>query len=331
MLKLIYVGMSIGLAGFTVAEVPVTAQDYAIDSDVVLESAVREIKSIPKDTAEVVGDTLKFVSDETVTAAKGVAAAFRSSPVEKAEKAGMIETAKAWHTENDIVFRSYSIGDSVGSELTQGRTGEFVDVSDSFPCMDFPEGTSVYYRPEFKKIFVRQTMENILLIEDLLAERHNTIRELMGKQVEIETKFVEVNQSTLNELGFDWNFDRKNGGDANIFENLVFPYNQSLLSDTLRTSAQALNSGATPAALAVTKGAGSLRWSLLISALEQSDDTDVLSAPRIVTRDGNTATIQVGEERMVPKRFGVNSANTSIYVEHSDWDSELMGVQLEVT
>jgi Flp pilus assembly secretin CpaC len=174
-------------------------------------------------------------------------------------------------------------------------------------------------------------MENILLIEDILAERHNTIRELMGKQVEIETKFVEVNQSMLNELGFDWNFDSKNDGAANIFENLVFPKDQSLLANTLRTSSQALNSGVNPATLSVTKGAGSLQWNLVISALEQSDDTDVLSAPRVVTRDGNTATIQVGEERMVPKRFGVNSANTSIYVEHSDWDSELMGVQLEVT
>jgi type II secretory pathway component GspD/PulD (secretin) len=316
------------------AETVVTAQDYAVDSDVVLESAVREIKSAPRDTVNVIGDAVKMVSDETVTAAKGVAAVFKADPVAKDEKTALLETASAWNSANDIVFRSYKVSEAVGSELTTGKEvvpGTTVDVSGFFTGIDFPKGASVMYRPEFKRLFVRQTLSNMLAIEDVLAEQSNAKRELMGKQVEIQTKFIEVSQSTLNELGFNWRFDSKDGGDAHIFENLTLPAGQEIMASGLRTAATAIGTGADPGALLVQKTAGSLQWSLIVTALEQSDDADVLSAPSITTRDGKTANIWVGEQRMVPKSFSAKSGNTSVYVENSDWESELMGVQLEVT
>jgi general secretion pathway protein D len=182
----------------------------------------------------------------------------------------------------------------------------------------------------------------MLSIEDVLAEQHNAKRTLMGKQVEIQTKFVEVNQSTLNELGFSWNFGAKGKVNpltgaiipgteaANIFENLTLPGNQDIMAAGLRTGA-AVGSTTGAGALLVEKTAGSLRWSMIISALEQSDNADVLSAPSITTRDGKSASIWVGEQRQVPKSFAAKSQNTSVFVENSDWKSELMGVQLEVT
>ncbi|MFA5687860.1 MAG: hypothetical protein WC959_01725 [Kiritimatiellales bacterium] len=330
-----------GLQGVS-AEAIITAQDYAVESDVVLESAVREIKSIPQDTVNLVGDAVKFVTDDLRATVKTVETALKTPPNEKLEKPAMIEVANAWNSCGDILFRSYTISEAVGNELTRGKDGNVIDVSDSFPGMDFSKGSSVYYRPEFKKLFVRQTLENVLTIEDFLAEHHSATRELMGKQVEIETKFIEINQSTLNELGFSWYFGGKNPafdsngnpvpgtGGAHIFENLILSGGQRILSDSLRTGSSAL--GGSPAGvLDIAKTSGSLWWSGTIRALEQSDNADVLSAPKIVTRDGSTATIQVGDERMLPKRFGVNSANSSIYVENSGWEAMLMGVQLEVT
>jgi len=91
------------------------------------------------------------------------------------------------------------------------------------------------------------------------------------------------------------------------------------------------NTGTGAGSLLISKTAGSLRWDLIISALEQSDDTDVLSAPRVVTRDGSTAKIRVGEEQMMPKSFDVENQSTSPWVIPSDWNLELLGVQLEVT
>ena len=66
---------------------------------------------------DVVGDSVKFVTDEAVTTAKGVAAAFKSNPIEKVEKAGMLAVANAWDSSNDIIFRSYKISPAVGEEL----------------------------------------------------------------------------------------------------------------------------------------------------------------------------------------------------------------------
>lgn len=315
------------------AETLTTAQDYAVDSDVVLESAVKEVKSIPRDTVNVIGDAVKMVSDETVTAVNGVKAVFKADPVEKAEKAAALETASAWNSANDVVFRSYKISESVGSELTAGKDAgseNAVDVSGFFTGVDFPKGTSAMYRPDFKRLFVRQTLENVLSIEDVLAEQHKAKRELMGKQIEIQTKFVEVNQSTLNELGFNWTFNNLNGGDMKIADDFSLPAGQSLLGTGLRTAAGALGAGTASDTLTFVKD-GRLDWTLVINALEQSDDTDVLSAPSITTRDGKTASIWVGEDRMVPKSFSAKSQNTSVFVEHSDWGSQLMGVQLEVT
>jgi general secretion pathway protein D len=316
-----------------IAKTVTTAQDYAVDSDVVLESAVREIKSAPRDTINVVGDVIKMVSDETATAAKGVASVFKSNPVEKDERAAALETASAWNSGNDIVFRSYKVSESVGNEMASGKNiapGTTVDVSGFFTGIDFPKGASAMYRPEFKRLFVRQTLENMLSMEDVLADLSNAKRDLMGKQVEIQTKFIEVSQSTLNELGFNWTFTGKGGGSAHIFDNLALPA-QSILSSGLRTSAEAISSGTTPGELAIQKAAGSLQWYVVINALEQANDSDVLSAPSVTTRDGKTANIWVGEQRMVPKSFEAASGNTSVYVENGDWNSELMGVQLEVT
>jgi general secretion pathway protein D len=179
---------------------------------------------------------------------------------------------------------------------------------------------------------VRHTMENILAIERVLAKYQNGRRDLMGHQVEIEAKFVEVSQKTLNELGFRWNSINKGAsGDASLAGDLILPGGQDLLTGGLRTTASALNSGVAPATAQLSKVAGSLQWDLYISAMERADDTDVLSAPRVVTRDGSKAVIHVGEEHTLPAAFDVNNQDTSPWVEHTDWGIQLTGVQLEVT
>ena len=317
------------------AETVTTAQLYTADSDVVLESAVREVKSIPQDTVNVVGDAVKMVSDETITAVNGVKSVFKADPIAKDEKAAALGVADAWNSANDVIFRSYKVSESVGKELVSGAEvapGATVDVSGFFCGIDFPKGASAMYRPEFKRLFVRQTLANMLTIEDKLAEEHNAKRTLMGKQVEIQTKFVEVNQSTLNELGFKWNFDDFKGGDKHVADTLSIPKAQSVMGAGLRTAAGALGAGTASDTLTfIRSGQAGLNWTMVINALEQSDNADVLSAPSITTRDGKAASIWVGEQRMVPKSFAAKSANTSVFVENGDWKSELMGVQLEVT
>ena len=334
--------LAMGLAALlcmsSMAETLTVAQDYAVDSDVALESVVREIKSAPRDTVNVVGDAIKYVADETATAVNGVKAVFKSNPIDKVEKDGMLEVANAWDSSNDIVFRSYKVSEAVGEELVAGASGaegEVVDVSPAFYGIDFPKNASAYFRPEFNRLFIRNTLSNIFAIEDVLAELHSAERDLMGKQVSIEAKFVEVNQSTLEELGFDWTFtgkkDNKTGNDSwNVADDLYLPSPQDLFSAGLRAGTQALNSGVPSDYLLLQRVGGSLNWDLVISALEQDTDTDVLSAPHVVTRDGSTASILVGEERTISSGFDVKNSESSLFIEH-DLEIDNTGVMLEVT
>lgn len=317
--------------GFT--ETLVSGREHADNSDVVLESAVTETKAIPQDTVNIAGDVVKFAEDESVNAAKGIASITEEDPMEAVKRAAALQTAAAWDSSNDIVLRSYKIAPQVGKDLAAaGKSSSddpAVDVRGFFNGIKFPEGSSAYYRPDFRRLVVRQTMPNILAIEATLAEHHNVHRQLMGDQVEIETKFIEVNQQTLNELGFTWTFDNYGGGDYELIKNIFLPADTAILSDGLRTAGAALGGSASDTIRLFRDG--TLDVDLFIRAIENEDDTDVLSAPRIVTRNGQTAIIQVGEEQMFPERFRVENMDTSPFVEHVDWNRKLMGVQLEVT
>jgi general secretion pathway protein D len=71
---------------------------------------------------------------------------------------------------------------------------------------------------------------------------------------------------------------------------------------------------------------------LLIKALERSAGSDLLSAPKILTNSGETASIHVGEEHWYPTAFDVSIER---YSQPSliplDYQEEKTGVMLEVT
>ena len=64
----------------------------------------------------------------------------------------------------------------------------------------FPPGSSAIYLPGSSKLIVKNTQENIDLIDAIVesASQNGPV------QVEIESKFVEINQNNLKELSFDW-------------------------------------------------------------------------------------------------------------------------------
>jgi general secretion pathway protein D len=331
------------MAASVFSEVISTAEDYAVDSDVVLESIVREVKSIPQDTANIVGDVVKFTKDEILAVSNGVAAAFEEEDAHsKVQRAGELEVANAWDSGGDIQFRSYKVSEKVGDLLqayVENKSAPAINVADFFKSISFPENTSVRYLPEFQSLFVRQTPDNLLAMEKILASYQDAQKNRMGHQVEIEAKFIEVSQSTLDELGFNWEFTGKNGGPLRLLNDLYLPAGTDLLSGGLRNAA-ASSAKNTPAALAGSPAAGTLNvfgnsgsigLDLTIQALEQANDSDVLSAPRVVTHSGQEATIAVGEDRMVPKSFEIENQETSPYVQNADWEQQLMGVQMAVT
>ena len=77
-----------------------------------------------------------------------------------------------------------------------------VDVTAKFPEMDFPKGASAMYQPRMEKLFVRNTAENLTILEEILDAMDVAKMSEDVEQVEIEAKFIEVAEGTLEELGF---------------------------------------------------------------------------------------------------------------------------------
>src|SRR5207248_4543745 len=73
-----------------------------------------------------------------------------------------------------------------------------------FPTINLPDGradaASATFWPHSGVLIVRNTQDNLDMV-DALVDQANASQ---PKQVEIESKFIEVTQNNLKELGFDW-------------------------------------------------------------------------------------------------------------------------------
>src|SRR5207247_4649991 len=77
----------------------------------------------------------------------------------------------------------------------------------------FPPGSSANFLPQSSRLIVRNTADNLELV-DALVEQASVAG---PKQVEIESKFVEISQTNLKELGFDWLLGQFNIGNQRVF------------------------------------------------------------------------------------------------------------------
>lgn len=342
---------AVWMTAFVFADVSITAQDVAVDNDVDLENPVRKLQDAPQDLVNATGYVITFVGDESKPvvadgsetavkdesepAVKGVASVVDGeSAHSKAQREGELAVEDAWDSASNIRFRSYKVNDSIGDLLQAYATDKSVpaiDVAEFFTDVEFPEETSARYLPEFRSLFVNQTLPNLLAIEEVLAGYQDAQKNLLGHQIEIEAKFIEVSQSTLDELGFAWTFSGKDGGDLQLFDDFSLPSGTEILSSGLRGATTALPGSSAAGTLGISGVSRSLKWDLVISALEQANDSDVLSAPRVVTHSGQEATIAVGEDHMIPKSFEIENQETSPYVQYASWELELMGVHMTVT
>jgi general secretion pathway protein D len=239
-------------------------------------------------------------------------------------------------------------------ELTDAKNA--VNVENLFPQVDFPKGSSAIYQPKMKILFVRNTAENFAVLEPILDAMEVLKDSDGGDQVEIETKFVEVSEGTLEELGFEWRTVA--GNNVDLGNNVNIPAGQYLFDDALRggPSGPAMpfstsggpdgSPGATgdwstfrmtdtfstnPDSMKI-QHRGSTPIDLLISALDQSSGADVLSAPRIVTKSGEEATIRVGERHYYPEVYEADTDQAAMLtIAYQDFTEKLLGIELVVT
>lgn len=186
-------------------------------------------------------------------------------------------------------------------------------------------------------IVVTQTARNLERIRNILT-RYNDVR-----QVEIEAKFMEVQDGALEELGVNWSLTTK-ASQASAGARAVYASGNRTLAGAFanRASSQpgsiirpegiivAPDGGTTVspglnlpllnnapqipgvADLAVSAGPlatltgviGEYDVSAVVRALSQKQGTDLLSAPKVTVLSGNPATITVAQEMRYPQSYG---------------------------
>src|SRR2546430_7605527 len=101
--------------------------------------------------------------------------------------------------------------ESTGGQLLVNREGarEFLE-SQGVP---FPPGASAHFLPQSSRLIVRNTIDNLELV-DAIVEQASVAG---PRQVEIESKFIEITQNNLKELGFDWLLGQFNIGNNKVF------------------------------------------------------------------------------------------------------------------
>jgi len=200
----------------------------------------------------------------------------------------------------------------------------------------FPTGAFAQYVASGSKLIVRNTQAAVDLI-DTIVEGATGVK---PTQVEIESKFVEISQNNLNELGFDWMlgpFSIGGGvyGDggtragaqelsSQYYANYPFgnvganpltggnrngigtSYNSAITANSLNALLGGIPQGTNVASPGVFGIAGVFtnpQFQMVIRALSQQKGVDLMSAPKVTTKSGIKATIKVIREFPYPTAF----------------------------
>lgn len=186
--------------------------------------------------------------------------------------------------------------------------------------IEFPGGTSISYNEALGLLVVRHTPDVIDQIETILLKLNRTPR-----QVTIETRFLDIRQDLLNELGFHWFmkgngvFNSNNtffgGGDNTSAVGAAFG-NPADQIGSQRSAAADLVGSALDSLIAATSGTNPVssvlqianiindpNWGVIIDAIDRKGGANLLQAPRVTTLSGEQAQILVTREFIYPSSF----------------------------
>jgi general secretion pathway protein D len=163
----------------------------------------------------------------------------------------------------------------------------------------FPEGSTIAYDRRAGKLIVKNTHENLRRLDTLLRAL-----DLEQPQVLIEAKFIETGQNDLEELGFEWWFNttptNPNALRFNTNDTLVRPLGTNVdgVSSPIdpTTFGRLINNLAFPAF-----GPGDdYNLSMMLHAMDRHDNFEILSAPKVISKSGEEATIRMVREEYYP-------------------------------
>jgi len=224
----------------------------------------------------------------------------------------------------------------------------------------FPPGASANYIASSSKLIVRNTEANLDLVDSIVE----SVSAAVPIQVNIEAKFVEINQTNFKELSFDYLFtqgfrpgSRLQSSGGNATPTNAFPLGGALptgvnqVTTGLRSGSQALSSSAidsllqgttgvqtaSPATFAVAGIFANEQFQAVVRALNQKKGVDLLSAPNVTTKSGQRAVIEIIREFRYPTEFqppqvpsGGNGVSAVTPTTPTGFETRNTGVTLEV-
>ena len=220
------------------------------------------------------------------------------------------------------------------------------------------DGSTLAY--DGSAMIVTQSPRNLERIRNLL-NRYTDV-----KQVEIEAKFLEVQEGSLEELGLDWivNDNRSNGGRDDLYRSSLRRLADAASPSSATNSiiidgpdgsiveeiaapgipgTNLLGVGTAPLASILGEASG-VDLDVAIRALSQKSGSDLLSAPKVTVLSGNQALINVSQEFRYPTRYSDtesdvgstrgDSASAGVTITPGtpeDFETRNVGVELTVT
>lgn len=208
----------------------------------------------------------------------------------------------------------------------------------------FPDGASANYIASTSRLIVKNTQSNLDLVDTLVENSMTT----PPSQVEIESKFLEVTQNNLQELGFDWllgqfampfgtgvyggggttpagatipasgwPIQNASGTPVGSSGTSSGPITSGNRSGTSAISVNALDGllfgptplGPAPAVLALAGVFTNPQFQVVLRALNQSKGVDLVSAPKVTTKSGQRATIEIVREFLYPSEYDLPQAS----------------------
>ena len=196
--------------------------------------------------------------------------------------------------------------------------------------VEFPTGASANYLPAGSKLVIRNTRDNIDQIDALV----DAAMGVAPSQVDITTKFLEINQNNVQELGFDWLLGPFSIGGSGVYgsgggdgagTSANFPFGNPMGSGAtmspvgaLRSGDSAISANSVDALLAGQSGLSSTpapgifsiagiftdaQFQMVIHALNQKKGIDMMSAPKVTTKSGQKATVKIVNEFIYPTQY----------------------------
>jgi len=280
---------------------------------------------------------LDYITDQTHTQWRSDGAAILVTPLGSSDTSilsrtfrvppNFLSSTSAQKTENSGDIFGSDSSNSEGLLPTRISITEFLKQSG----ISFPEGASASYTASTNSLIVRNSAQNIDLVDQLVS----AISDVEPVQVIVRTTIRRVSEKKLKALGFDWLISPANLGKSlflgggtvgngtalgdmplSPFSGLGDPITSGLRSGATGLHADSLdtfiNSNSTglgsteirsPGILTVTGVYSGIQVQMMMRGMDQKTGADVLQKPSTISRSGERSKIEITREFIYPTEY----------------------------